>query len=198
MFDTRARTLHIAQQFDTDRGTNFFVNLSLEQIDLDGTSTCERQEGSLSPETAQEFAAYWRHGFWDERNFIHDLPMTPVLDWVRAAQDAGLLVRFLTGRIVRYTEISLEQLHRAGIDFARTELLHPKPALDVYTVDHKTNVLRSLDDQGFVAWYITESRFEISSLQKRLVGFPLVLLDCSLERGGPAVAEDTLVLDSVF
>ncbi len=197
LFDTRARTLHVARQFDAEHGTEHFANLSLDQVGLDGTSTCKRL-GTPSGEVAQQFETYWKRAFWDPQNFIHDLPMTSVLDWVRAAHQADVETRFLTGRVVAYADTSLQQLRRVRIDFARREHLHLKPALDVFSIAHKADKLKAFHGEQFVAWYITESRFEIASLQERLVGFPLVLLDFSLERGGPAVAEDTPVLESVF
>lgn len=197
LFDSRARTLAAAHAFDAEQGSQHFAELTLPQVALDARQTCARL-GGIPEAVVDAFDAYWSRAFWQPAQFALDPPLEPVLDWVRAAHDRGVNVRYVTGRAKAYGEPSLAQLHRAGLTFAEAAHLHLKPSIRVDTMEHKRSALARLQQASTVLWYVTESRHEIVSLQEALPGFPLVLLDCTFERGGPAVAPGTPMLPAVF
>lgn len=180
LVDTRPRTLHVAREFDRNGGTSWFASLTLETTGVDGADTCERV-GGIPAGVRRRFEAAWREGFWDPANFVFDRPVKPVVAWAKKAHAAGIEVRLLTGRWRGFEQTSVRQLRRAGLSFVDPAHAFHKPSPRVWTKSYKAQVIRELMSQGFVAWYVTESRLEIAHIQSVVRGAPCVLVDCSLE-----------------
>lgn len=197
LFDTRSRTLWVARRFDEEGGTRYFESIGLDRVGLNARDTCARM-GSLPPEVESAFVRFWEEAFWDPEAFVHDTPMQPVLSWVQRARLSGASLRFLTGRIEALRGPTTAQLARVGVADVSPETLWMKPDLLTRTLRFKASSLRRAMGRSWLGWYVTEGRDEIAYLQTEMPAGPWVLLDCSLQWGGPLVSPDTPTLERVF
>jgi HAD superfamily, subfamily IIIB (Acid phosphatase) len=197
LFDTRARTAWVARTFDLVNDTNHFRSMTLDQVGVDGRETCARM-GIVASELTDAFAQFWEEKFWEGSAFPHDTPVEPVLTWARRAAQTGAEVRFLTGRIDALREATVAQLSSVGFDGVTRASLWMKPDLPTGTLAFKESMLRQSMQRGWLGWYATEGRDEIAHLQRTMPGGPWVLVDCSLQQGGPRVALDTPTLARAF
>jgi hypothetical protein len=196
LFDTRHRTLALARAFDREHETTCFARLTLARVGRDAAQTCERARMSL--ETSEHFQREWLEGFWRAENFALDRPIPSMIRWVWRAREAGAEIVFLTGRLRRYRRATLDQLERAGLRFVRAGDVRHKPRLSLRTTDFKARALAEILRDGFLGWYVTESRREIGFLQAALPGAPLVLLGSRLEPKAHRIARGTPQLPAVM
>ena len=181
LFDTRARTLQAAKSFDAHHNSQWFSNLNLEDVQLDGEKTARQmREPPLPEEVIQAFSDYWGEAFWTPDNLRHDHEMPETLRWAKAAQEAGADVRYLTGRTADFYDASLAQLRRAGLRVDESQLCC-KPSVDVATAPFKAEVLRDWTDKAPIAWFLTEGLRDLSHVQTEMPALPTVWLDCSFE-----------------
>lgn len=197
LVDTRYRTLHVARAFDRAHGTSWFASLTLDTTGADAADTCERL-GGIPASVRRRFEAAWREHFWAPESFLRDKPVPSVVAWAKRAHAEGLDVRLLTGRWAGLEETSVRQMHRAGLRFIDSTRTFHKPGPRLWTKAFKARVIAQLMSQGFVAWYVTESRLEIAHIQQRVPGAPCVLADCSIEPETIALRPRTPKLDRVF
>ncbi|MCA9516947.1 MAG: hypothetical protein KC635_18520 [Myxococcales bacterium] len=200
LFDTRPRTLSAARDFDAARGTRWFEALTLPDVRRDGLTTARALAPPPLPDDVIEaFDLAWRAAFWDARRFALDAPIAAVLAWVERAREAGVGVRFLTGRTAPYHEVSVRQLHEAGLGWVAASDVVCKPDLSRRTAPFKAEVLRELAAEAAIACYVSEGRRDIGHIQRELPGVACVLVGCSFE--DPArdpVAAGTPLLPPVF
>ncbi|MFZ9885987.1 MAG: hypothetical protein ACO3JL_00690 [Myxococcota bacterium] len=199
LFDTRARTLAIARRFDAEQGTSWCEGLTLHGVRLDAATTAAAL-GPPAPPSAwcEAFERYWAEEFWTPANLVHDLPIEATLHWVREAQAAGLIVRYLTGRTTPFQEASLQQLRAAGIEVSPDDVVC-KPSVDYATAPFKGDGLHRGAQEGHVAWFLTEGRRDLAHVEAHVADVATVLLECSFEdEGAHAVRPETPRLSRVF
>jgi hypothetical protein len=204
LFDTRARTLFCAKQYDEEHGTSYFAGLTLDQVKLDGRATATAL--GLPDSVIEDFGAHWDHNFWVPEHLVHDLEMRPILEIVAEAQRRGAEVVFLTGRAERFLdkdgvergfrEATRAQLERAGLAVDDAQIVL-KPGLDVRTAPFKADRMRTWQDDGVIGFFLTEGRYDIEHVSKTMTDLALFLLDSSLEEGGPA-CEGVPVLPRIY
>lgn len=188
LFDTRARTLAVLQQFDLEHGTHHFSQLGVDDMGWSGKETCGRL--GLDAQTTEAVQAAWEVGFWAGENFKQDLVIMPLAELAWAAKSAGAEVRYLTGRIEALASASLAQLQQAGLPDADAEHLFCKPSVETATGPFKAKALEAFLAQGeFVGWFATDNRKEVEDLldyaqSHRSVAFPVVHVEHALQRPG--------------
>lgn len=209
LFDTRFRTLHAAQEFDRINRTHWFAGLSAATIDrvgIDGRATAEA--AGLPPAVVDAVAGFWSRSFWTPANLAYDQPIESSLELVRAAQQAGARVVFLTGRAescrdpasggaTGFRADTIAQLQRAGIDLAECDLLL-KPQPQDSTPHFKEALLRGWQDQGALGFFVTEGQVDTAHIAARLPDAHCFLLGCTLERGHAVVPTSVPRLPAVF
>jgi hypothetical protein len=174
--NTRARTLHLAKEWDTANGTHYFDRLTLEQVGHDGLSTAMAMQLPWAAE--KDFTAYWNQGFWDGANFQFDQPIPEMIELAKQARAAGAEVIYLTGRIANRERFTIDQLEKFGLPDVDASHVASKPDLGARTVQFKTDWLRQSAEEGnHLAFFITESRRDIAGIQSALGECPCVLLD---------------------
>lgn len=181
VFDTRHRTLSAGRAFDEAKGTRFFADVEVDVMGVDGHATATAL-GLEDPHHA-DFVAFWDIHFWTPEHLAHDEPIAEMVALVRAAQEAGADVTFLTGRVQTFHAASLEQLRAAGLDVTADDVVC-KPDLSVRTGPFKSAWLEQVQARGVeIGFFVTEGVRDLTHLEGALPGLPLLRLDCSFEDG---------------
>lgn len=181
LFDTRARTLRAAKDFDALHRTTWFAQLELHQVQIDGEQTARNiQEPPLPEIVVTAFAEFWEKEFWNPDNLRHDGDMPEMIHWAKAAQAAGAEVRYLTGRTAGFHGASLAQLRNAGLKVEPSQLCC-KPSVDVRTAPFKSSILQAWGESMPIAWFLTEGLRDLAHVQQTLPELATVRLDCSFE-----------------
>ncbi len=178
VFDTRHRTLHAAQQFDRDRGTEHFAGVTVSDMAVDGRTTA--QQLGLADDVIESFGAFWDQSFWTPAHLAHDAPIGDMVELVHRARAAGAAVKFLTGRIATFHADSVAQLKKAGVDVDDGDVCC-KPDLSVRTGPFKEAMLTTWSGDAALGFFVTEGVRDLLHLQGALSDLPLLRLDCSLE-----------------
>jgi len=181
VFDTRHRTLQAGRAFDEAKGTRFFADVEVDVIGVDGHATATAL-GLKDPHHA-DFVAFWEIHFWTPEHLAHDEPIDEMVALVRAAQEAGADVTFLTGRVQSFHAASLEQLRAAGLDVTVDDVVC-KPDLSVRTGPFKSEWLEAQRARGVeIGFFVTEGVRDLRHLEATIPDLPLLRLDCSFEDG---------------
>lgn len=209
LFDTRFRTLHAAKEFDRLNGSHWFDGLSeatIDQVGFDGRATAAA--AGLPPAVVEAFAGFWKRSFWTPANLAHDRPIAASFELVRAAQQAGAKIAFLTGRAESWHDPNsgaptgfradtCAQLERAGIDLADCELvLKPRPQDS--TPHFKEALLRGWQAQGPIGFFVTEGKIDLAHIAPRLPEAHCFMLGCSIEPNHAVVPPHVPRLPPVF
>src|SRR5262249_11358137 len=104
VFDTRARTLFVMQEFGRRTGSHRFEHLTLDDIKLDGLETARELKPPLTQAVLDEVQKFWLLEFWNPDNIKHDLPVPGALDIIRRCAEAGAEIAFLTGRAESFVD----------------------------------------------------------------------------------------------
>lgn len=196
LWDNRGRTVALAHQFDEANGTHLFDSLELKQVGKDGYETARNL--GLSREDARAFSRYWQTHVYEAGSNQHDLPNTEIQDLARQAKEAGAEVMYLTGRNETEREGSLAELQRFGLPDADHDHLVMKPRKSDSTPDYKVDRLNEWISRGdtHYSWFITESRRDLSAVQRAGLEIPTVLVDHPKERNGEPVDPSTPIFPS--
>lgn len=189
--DTRARTLAIAHAFDAANGTSHFASLTLDQVDFPAAAMTQKM--GLPASVARSFDRFWQPRFFDPAAMKDDAPIASTIAIARAATEAGAEVVYLTGRPEEQRTATLAELERLGLPPPRSGQLSMFQPGD--GADFKTERLARWKSEGQnLSLFLTESRSDIASAQRRVPGLPVVLFDSPLERDSAPPADGTPLL----
>jgi phosphoglycolate phosphatase-like HAD superfamily hydrolase len=163
--DTRARTLKLAKQWDAQNGTHYFDRLTLEQVAHNGFDTAAAMQ--LPGPAEKAFVDWWNTAFWDPKNFTLDEPIPSMVELAKQAKQAGAEIFYLTGRIADRREGTVAELTKFGLPDADAAHVACKPDLDTRTIPFKAGWVANSEKAGRpVAFFVTESRKDVSGMQK--------------------------------
>jgi hypothetical protein len=208
VFDTRYRTLHCARAFDDMMGTHFFKDLTVEGVHEDGGATASAL--GLPDNVVEEFEKFWQREFWLPKSLVHDVPIPAVVELVKACQERGADIVYLTGRAESYVDEKTgqtqafrpdthAQLKAAGIG-VEEGALHLKPAVGEPTGPYKARLLNRLREESVLGMFVTEGRRDTAAIQQSVPDAHCFLLECKFEPPveGPLACKGVPVLPRIF
>jgi hypothetical protein len=174
LVDARGRTRAAWASFRRENRCAVPRRIPLRCIGWDGAATARRLR--LGKKASAAFAAHWERFFWNPRNLHHDTRIRKTMRLARLAAEAELEVYYVTGRVEQLKAATIRELADKGLPFADKQHVICKPAISLPTTDFKIDALGRLGKQQTIGWYMTDSRCEIASLQRKL-NLPCVLVD---------------------
>jgi phosphoglycolate phosphatase-like HAD superfamily hydrolase len=195
LVETRSRTLAIAKEWDAANGTHYFDRLTLPQVAHTGFDTAAAL--GLPGPAEKAFAAFWDEKFWDGAHFRLDTPIAPMVELAKQARAAGAEVIYLTGRNEDLAAATVAELE--GLGLPQSDAAHVVTRTDpsVPTPTFKAAWLAKSAQEGHpLAFFATESRRDISGVQRALPDCPCLMLDSTFS-GTEAIDPSTPVLPRV-
>lgn len=181
VFDTRYRTLNALKEFSPA----LFGDLKIDDVKIDAAATIahlQKQGRVFSDDVVTGASAHWKQSFWTPANLAHDQPIDDMVKLVKAAQDAGASVKFLTGRTMPFHQASLDQLRAAGIELHDDDVTC-KPDVQTQTAPYKEKQMMAWSAKAELGFFVTEGVRDLEHMQSFFKELPLLRLGCSFEEG---------------